>query len=201
MKKGRHRRFEEARSLKRSTATANKRCPECGAEPDDEHASWCMAETTSSRTSSGTARARRPARTTRWPSDRHRPCPGRDVGVAQRRASPDGGVGEPHRDRRRRRGCVRRAPLPVAPTTAGAPRCGVADAVRRAAAGVDPVPRRGPGDTAPGACRSSCPPWRRARARAPRRRARSPRTPRVTRCTTSGTRTRLRPSRAGPTAG
>ena len=45
MKKGRHRRFEEARSLKRSVATANKRCPECGAEPDDEHASWGMAET------------------------------------------------------------------------------------------------------------------------------------------------------------
>ena len=44
MKKGRHRRFEEARSLKRSTATANKRCPECGAEPEDEHASWCLAE-------------------------------------------------------------------------------------------------------------------------------------------------------------
>lgn len=44
MKKGRHRRFEEARSLKRSVATANRRCPECGAEPDDEHASWCMAE-------------------------------------------------------------------------------------------------------------------------------------------------------------
>ena len=44
MKKGRHRRFEEARSLKRSIATANTRCPECGAEPDDEHASWCMAE-------------------------------------------------------------------------------------------------------------------------------------------------------------
>ena len=45
VKKGRHRRFEEARSLKRSIATANKSCPECGAEPDDEHASWCMAET------------------------------------------------------------------------------------------------------------------------------------------------------------
>jgi hypothetical protein len=44
VKKGRHRRFEEARSLKRSVATANKRCPECGAEPDDEHASWCLAE-------------------------------------------------------------------------------------------------------------------------------------------------------------
>jgi hypothetical protein len=44
VKKGRHRRFEEARSLKRSVATANRRCPECGAEPDDQHASWCMAE-------------------------------------------------------------------------------------------------------------------------------------------------------------
>lgn len=43
MKKGRHRRFEEARSLKRSVATANRRCPECGAEPEDEHASWCLA--------------------------------------------------------------------------------------------------------------------------------------------------------------
>jgi hypothetical protein len=44
VKKGRHRRFEEARSLKRSVATANRRCPECGAEPEDTHASWCMAE-------------------------------------------------------------------------------------------------------------------------------------------------------------
>lgn len=42
MKKGRHRRFEEARSLKRSVATANRRCPECGAEPEDQHASWCL---------------------------------------------------------------------------------------------------------------------------------------------------------------
>ncbi|HUC36980.1 MAG TPA: hypothetical protein VMR97_07650 [Acidimicrobiales bacterium] len=44
MKKGRHRRFEEARSLKRSIATAQQPCPECGAGPDDEHASWCLAE-------------------------------------------------------------------------------------------------------------------------------------------------------------
>jgi hypothetical protein len=43
VKKGRHRRFEEARSLKRSVATANRRCPECGAELEDKHASWCMA--------------------------------------------------------------------------------------------------------------------------------------------------------------
>ncbi len=44
MKKGRHRRFEEARTLKRSLATASRRCPECGAEPEDEHASWCLVE-------------------------------------------------------------------------------------------------------------------------------------------------------------
>jgi hypothetical protein len=44
VKKGRHRRFEEARSLKRSVATDGARCPECGAEPEDVHASWCRAE-------------------------------------------------------------------------------------------------------------------------------------------------------------
>jgi hypothetical protein len=44
VKKGRHRRFEEARSLKRSVATADQPCPECGAEPEDVHASWCLAE-------------------------------------------------------------------------------------------------------------------------------------------------------------
>lgn len=44
MKKGRHRRFEEARSLKRAGAVAVERCPECGAEPEDVHASWCLAE-------------------------------------------------------------------------------------------------------------------------------------------------------------
>ena len=43
MKKGRHRRFEEARALKRSTEVTVERCPECGAEPDDDHASWCLA--------------------------------------------------------------------------------------------------------------------------------------------------------------
>jgi hypothetical protein len=43
VKKGRHRRFEEARSLKRSVATATRSCPECGAEPEDKHASWCLA--------------------------------------------------------------------------------------------------------------------------------------------------------------
>ena len=44
MKKGRHRRFEEARSLKRSATESTARCAECGAEPDDVHAAWCLAE-------------------------------------------------------------------------------------------------------------------------------------------------------------
>jgi len=53
VKKGRHRRFEEARALKRSTdldlsaifdPAGAEPCPECGAEPLDEHASWCMFE-------------------------------------------------------------------------------------------------------------------------------------------------------------
>jgi hypothetical protein len=43
VKKGRHRRFEEARALKRSTEPVIERCPECGAEPEGEHASWCLA--------------------------------------------------------------------------------------------------------------------------------------------------------------
>lgn len=43
MKKGRHRRFEEARALKRSTEVIVEPCPECGADPEDEHASWCLA--------------------------------------------------------------------------------------------------------------------------------------------------------------
>lgn len=54
MKKGRHRRFEEARALKRSDSgidisdifgdNAPEPCEECGAEPGDEHSSWCLAE-------------------------------------------------------------------------------------------------------------------------------------------------------------
>ena len=44
VKKGRHRRFEEARSLKRSVGSEARTCPECGAEPEDSHASWCMAK-------------------------------------------------------------------------------------------------------------------------------------------------------------
>ena len=48
MKKGRHRRFEEARALKqvslgeRPSADAEP-CPECNAEPGTDHASWCLA--------------------------------------------------------------------------------------------------------------------------------------------------------------
>ena len=43
VKKGRHRRFEEARNLKRAIETVVEPCPECGAEPGREHASWCLA--------------------------------------------------------------------------------------------------------------------------------------------------------------
>ncbi len=46
MKKGRHRRFEEARDLKRAVKTVETEvepCAECGAEPGKEHASWCLA--------------------------------------------------------------------------------------------------------------------------------------------------------------
>ena len=44
MKKGRHRRYEEARGLKRSIEVVLEPCPECGADPEDDHASWCMYE-------------------------------------------------------------------------------------------------------------------------------------------------------------
>ncbi|HEX7277239.1 MAG TPA: hypothetical protein VF244_07675 [Acidimicrobiales bacterium] len=43
MKKGRHRRFEEARALKRTVEVIVEPCAECGAAPDEEHASWCLA--------------------------------------------------------------------------------------------------------------------------------------------------------------
>ena len=43
VKKGRHRRFEEARSLKRSVEAVVEPCPECRAMPGTEHASWCLA--------------------------------------------------------------------------------------------------------------------------------------------------------------
>ena len=53
VKKGRHRRFEEARTLKlgqqgpttvRDADSAAEQCPECGAEAGKGHASWCLAE-------------------------------------------------------------------------------------------------------------------------------------------------------------
>lgn len=54
MKKGRHRRFEEARALKRSDTGIDisdilgeappEPCEECGAQPGAAHASWCMAD-------------------------------------------------------------------------------------------------------------------------------------------------------------
>jgi hypothetical protein len=44
VKKGRHRRFEEARALKRLESDDQAEpCAECGAEPGAEHASWCLA--------------------------------------------------------------------------------------------------------------------------------------------------------------
>jgi len=54
VKKGRHRRFEEARALKRTTEpsydeivekASERSCPECFADPGHDHASWCLAET------------------------------------------------------------------------------------------------------------------------------------------------------------
>jgi hypothetical protein len=44
VKKGRHRRFEEARNLKRAIEVTVEPCPECGADPEEEHASWCLYE-------------------------------------------------------------------------------------------------------------------------------------------------------------
>ncbi|MGD0083871.1 MAG: hypothetical protein ABSD78_11815 [Acidimicrobiales bacterium] len=44
VKKGRHRRFEEARSLKRAFEPKLEPCPECGHMPDTPHASWCLYE-------------------------------------------------------------------------------------------------------------------------------------------------------------
>jgi hypothetical protein len=44
VKKGRHRRFEEARALKRlSDAPIVEPCDECGARADETCASWCLA--------------------------------------------------------------------------------------------------------------------------------------------------------------
>jgi hypothetical protein len=44
VKKGRHRRFEEARSLKRAFEVRPEPCPECGHLPPTPHASWCLYE-------------------------------------------------------------------------------------------------------------------------------------------------------------
>ena len=43
MKKGRHRRFEEARALKRSIEPIVEPCAECGSMPGEDHSSWCLA--------------------------------------------------------------------------------------------------------------------------------------------------------------
>jgi hypothetical protein len=47
VKKGRHRRFEEARALKRlsdAEVLSTDPCPECGIVPPRPHAAWCMWE-------------------------------------------------------------------------------------------------------------------------------------------------------------
>lgn len=43
MKKGRHRRFEEARKAKRAFIGVPQKCEECGGDSEEGHASWCMA--------------------------------------------------------------------------------------------------------------------------------------------------------------
>lgn len=43
MKKGRHRRFEEARKAKRGFIEPQTRCEECGGDSEEGHASWCLA--------------------------------------------------------------------------------------------------------------------------------------------------------------
>jgi hypothetical protein len=51
VKKGRHRRYEEARSLKRTSDDFDQRfeddeepCLECGALPGQDHKGWCVLE-------------------------------------------------------------------------------------------------------------------------------------------------------------
>ncbi len=65
MKKGRHRRFEEARNLKRAVRTSERRCPECGALIGEEHASWCLAEEDELEELLGSIR------TSKWDEDSH----------------------------------------------------------------------------------------------------------------------------------
>lgn len=53
MKKGRHRRYEEARAVKHTVSDIRlddegfvkvEPCPECGSEPGLDHEGWCMHE-------------------------------------------------------------------------------------------------------------------------------------------------------------
>ena len=54
VKKGRHRRYEEARAVKHTSTelrlddvgfkAAVEPCPECGSEPGVAHAEWCLHE-------------------------------------------------------------------------------------------------------------------------------------------------------------
>ncbi len=51
VKKGRHRRYEEARAVKHASSELRlgdvgfievEPCPECGAKPETEHSAWCL---------------------------------------------------------------------------------------------------------------------------------------------------------------
>ena len=89
MKKGRHRRFVEARELKRSTGPRATTCAECGAAPEDVHADWCLAEEDRYEEILVRCRARPSPKRTRSPR-RARPSPHHrvrervDVGCAAR---------------------------------------------------------------------------------------------------------------------
>lgn len=42
VKKGRHRRYEEARQAKRAFNAPLEKCEECGGDSERGHASWCL---------------------------------------------------------------------------------------------------------------------------------------------------------------
>jgi len=70
VKKGRHRRFQEARDLKRAVETVAEPCAECGAEPGQEHASWCLAmEDEELEDEEGTDQPEQVGQARSWPGD------------------------------------------------------------------------------------------------------------------------------------
>ena len=107
VKKGRHRRFEEARSMKRAVEVTLEPCPECGADPEDDHA----AGDRTTRTSSKTKRSQRtPARRCERPSAPGKPALDLSEQLVLRAPSPSTrphasrlGASVPHRRMRQRR--------------------------------------------------------------------------------------------------